>query len=125
MLPAGCIVIHFGARAHFIALKNTIMILDWFDAREAVAFAHEISCDIESLFPVSPTGRKKATSTKKDHKKLDRVVLRTRVFAQQHRLNIYKKGKLLNAIKWHMREQGQDETLVNEIIRLLAPLLNG
>lgn len=102
------------------------MILDWFDAREAVAFAQELSRDIENLFPVSPSAKKAASAKKeqKDQKRLDGIALRTRTFAQTHQLNIYKKGKLLNTIKWQLREQGQDDQLINDVIRLLAPLLN-
>ena len=101
------------------------MILNWFDAREAVAFALEIAVDIDRLFPVAPTPvKKKPTAARKDQKKLDGLVLRTRAFAQAHRLNVYKKAKFLNTIKWQMREQGHAEALIDEIIGLLAPLLN-
>jgi hypothetical protein len=50
-------------------------------------------------------------------------VLRTRTFAQQHNLNVYKKAKLLNTIKWELRDSGHEETLINEIPALLTPLL--
>ncbi len=100
------------------------MILDWFDSREAEAFALELVADIDRLFPVNAIPKTKQGSAKKDRKKLDGLVLRTRSFAQSHRLNVYKKAKLLNTIKWHMREQGQQEVLVDEVIGLLAPLLN-
>lgn len=103
------------------------MILDWFDAREAVAFGKEISLDIKRLFPVSISEKSPAVSAKKDRKsqkKLDGLALRTRAFALEHSLNIYKKARLLNTIKWELREQGQDESLIDELVRLLAPLLN-
>jgi hypothetical protein len=100
------------------------MILNWFDAKEAVDFALEISVDIDRLFPVATPKQKKPSSTRKDHKKLDGLVLRTRTFAQMHKLNVYKKAKLLNTVKWKMRDKGHDEVLINEIIGLLAPLLN-
>jgi hypothetical protein len=99
------------------------MIRDWIDARDAVTFAQEIARDIDRLFPIVSQS-KKSTSVKKDQKKLDALVLRTRAFAQQHKLNIYKKAKLLNTIKWRMRDTGHDEALIDEIISLLTPLLN-
>jgi hypothetical protein len=98
------------------------MIRDWFDSREAVAFALGLVQDIARLFPLDPQ-RKKPTSIKKDRKKLDALVIRTRTFAQEHKLNVYKKAKLLNAVKWQMRDAGHDEALIDEIIALLAPLL--
>jgi hypothetical protein len=42
---------------------------------------------------------------------------------QQHKLIVYKKAKLLNAIKWELRGAGHQETLIDEIIALLTPLL--
>ena len=98
------------------------MIRDWFDAREAVTFAQGVVRDINRLFPHEKKS-KKPTSTKKDRQKLDALVLRTRAFAQQHKLNVYKKAKLLNTIKWSMRDAGYEEATVDEIIALLAPLL--
>ena len=98
------------------------MIREWFDTREAVAFAREIARDIDRLFPPAALKRK-PTSEKKDQKRFDGLVIRTRTFAQQHKLNIYKKAKLLNTIKWELRDAGHEETLINEILALLAPLL--
>jgi hypothetical protein len=98
------------------------MIREWFDAREAVAFAREVARDIDRLFPPSPQ-KKRPTSAKKDQKKLDGLVVRTRAFAQQHKLNVYKKAKLLNAIKWELRDAGHEDSLIDEVLALLAPLL--
>ena len=98
------------------------MIREWFDTREAVAFAREIARDIDRLFPPAALKRK-PTSEKKDQKRFDGLVIRTRTFAQQHKLNIYKKAKLLNTIKWELRDAGHEETLINEILALLTPLL--
>ena len=99
------------------------MIRDWFDARDAVTFAQGLVRDIDRLFPLGPQ-KTKPTSIKKDRKKLDALVLRTRAFAQQHKLNVYKKAKLLNTIKWRMRDAGHEESLIDEIISLLTPLLS-
>jgi hypothetical protein len=98
------------------------MIREWFDAEEAVAFARGIARDVDRLFPLAPK-KKRLTSAKKDRKKLDSLVLRTRRFAQQHNLNVYKKAKILNTIKWELRDAGHEEALINEVVALLAPLL--
>ena len=98
------------------------MIREWFDTREVVAFARGIAQDINRLFPPAPQ-RKKPTSEKKDQKRFDGLVLRTRTFAQQHKLNIYKKAKLLNTVKWELRDAGHEESQINEILALLTPLL--
>lgn len=98
------------------------MIRDWFDAKEAVGFARGLAKDIDRLFPIAHEQRNPA-SAKKDRKKLDGLVLRTRTFAQQHKLNVYKKAKLLNTIKWELRDAGHEQALINEIVALLTPLL--
>jgi hypothetical protein len=99
------------------------MIRDWFDASEAVEFGRAIAHDVNRLFPSTSSDRR-VHSPKKDQKKLDGLLRRTRIFAQQHRLNIYKKAKLLNTLKWELREVGHDESVIDEVVALLTPLLN-
>jgi hypothetical protein len=101
------------------------MILDWLDAAEAVAFAKEIAREVDLLFPLNPQKRRRAStkSDKKNRRKLDGLVRRTRAFAQSHKLNIYKKGKFLNALKWELREAGYEDSLIDEIVALLTPVL--
>ncbi len=101
------------------------MIRDWLDATEAVAFARGIARDVDRLFPVNPRKGKRATTKTdlKHRKKLDDLVRRTRAFAHDHKLNVYKKGKFLNTLKWQLREAGHEETLIDEIVALLAPAL--
>lgn len=99
------------------------MILDWFNAGEVVLFAQEIVREVNRLFP--PTNQKgKAIPTKTFQKKFDSLIVRTRTFALKHELNIYKKAKLLNTIKWEMREAGHEEVIIDEFISFITPLLN-
>ena len=98
------------------------MILDWFNAEEAVLFAHEIVREVNRLFP--PAEQKgKAIPAKEYQRKFDSLIVRVRTFSSKHRLNIYKKAKLLNTIKWEMRDAGHEEVVVSEFISFLAPLL--
>jgi len=99
------------------------MINAWFDVTEAVEFARTLARDIDQIFPTEPR-ENRAKSTKKDRKKLDGLLRRTHAFAQSHRLNIYKKAKLLNTVKWELRDSGHEDSLIDEIIALLAPLLS-
>ena len=98
------------------------MIREWFDTRDVVAFAREIARDLNRMHPTGNDARN-PNPTKKDRKKLDSIILRTRTFAQQRDLNVYKKAKLLNTIKWELRDAGQDPALIDEIIASLTPLL--
>jgi hypothetical protein len=99
------------------------MILDWFNAGEAVLFAKEIVRDINRLFP--PADQKgKAIPKKEFQKKFNSLVGGIRKFAIKNKLNIYQKAKLLNTIKWEMREANHEETVIDEFISFITPLLN-
>lgn len=99
------------------------MILDWFKAGEAVLFAQEMAREINRLFP--PTEQKgKAIPRKVFEKKFESLIARTHVFAQKQKLNVYKKAKLLNTIKWELHEAGHEDELINDVIALITPLLN-
>ena len=98
------------------------MILEWFDAGEAVLFAHEIVREVNRLFP--PAEQKgKAMPAKTYQRKFDSLIVRIRTFSSKHKLNIYKKAKLLNTIKWEMKDAGHEEVVINEFISFLTPLL--
>lgn len=99
------------------------MILDWFNTREAGLFAREIVRDMNRLFPPAPQ-KGKAIPKKAHQKKFDSLIVRTRTFLAQHKLNIYKKAKLLNMIKWGMKDAGHEDALIDEVISLMAQLLN-
>jgi hypothetical protein len=98
------------------------MILDWFNAEDAVLFAKEIVRDINRLFPPSEQ-RGKAIPAKEYKRKFDSLITRTRAFSLKHKPNIYKKAKLLNTIKWEMRDAGHEEVIINELISFITPLL--
>jgi len=99
------------------------MILDWFNAGEAVLFAQEIVKDINKLFP--PTENKgKPIPKKVFQKKFEALFIRTRTFATKNKLNVYKKAKFLNVIKWEMREAGHEDAVIDEVIAIITPLLN-
>ena len=102
--------------------RSNNMILDWFNAGDAVSFAQEIVREVNRLFP--PQDQKgKAIPTKTYQKKFDSLIVRIRTFSSKHKLNIYKKAKLLNTVKWEMRDAGHEELIINEFISFIAPLL--
>jgi len=100
------------------------MILDWFNAEESVLFAQEAVREINRLFPPSDQQKGKAIPTKEFQKKFDSLIIRARSFALENKLNIYQKAKLLNTIKWGMRDAGHEEIIIDEFISFIAPILN-
>ena len=98
------------------------MILEWFNAGEAVSFAQELTREINRLFP--PEERKGKAIPKKEYKRrFDSLIVRIRTFSLKHKLNIYKKAKLLNTIKWEMKDAGHEDVTISEFISFIAPLL--
>lgn len=98
------------------------MILDWFNTGEAVKFAQQIVREVNRLFPPSEH-KGKAIPAKEFRKKFDSLVIRTRDFSLKNKLNLYQKAKLLNTIKWEMKDAGHDEVIIDEFISFITPLL--
>lgn len=85
-------------------------------------FAKEIVHEVNRLFP--PSGQKGTTIPEKEFKKkFESLVARVCTFASKHELNVYKKAKLLNTIKWEMKEAGHEEAIIDEFIAFIIPLL--
>ena len=98
------------------------MILDWFNAGEAVLFGRKIVKEINRLFP--PTEQKgKAIPAKVYQQKFDSLVGRIQTFSKKNQLNIYKKAKLLNTIRWEMKDAGHEEVIIKEFVSFITPLL--
>ena len=98
------------------------MILDWFNTEEVVLFAQEIVREVNLLFP--PLEQKvKVLKEKTYQKKFDGMVGRIQAFSAKNKLNVYKKAKLLNTIKWEMHDAGHEDLIVDEFISFITPLL--
>ena len=99
------------------------MISTWFNASEAVAFGEEIADEVERLFPLEER-RTKPRNAKKEQNKLGALLIRVKAFSSRTPLNIYKKAKFLNTVKWKLRDAGHDEQFVNDVVALLTTSLN-
>lgn len=95
------------------------MVIEWLNASEVVAFAGEISQEIERLFPPDEK-RVTLRSAKKEQRRLDSLLLRVRVYTSKTPLNVYKKAKFLNALKWKLRDAGHDNEFINDVVALLT-----
>jgi hypothetical protein len=83
-------------------------------------FAQEIVRDVNRLFP--PADQKgKAIPAKEYKRKFDGLITRIRTFSLKHKLNIYKKAKLLNTIKWEMKGAGHEEVIIKDSFFSLRP----
>lgn len=100
------------------------MVLNWFDTRDVIRFAEEIAKDIEGGVADQAVAAKRS-SNKKGEKKFDALITRVKLYAKQNPLNIYKKAKFLNTIKWKLRDGGQKEAVIEEVIVSMTVALNG
>ena len=98
------------------------MLFRMFDATEAVVFAKGIASEIQQCFPNTPTPAT-TKSLEKGKKRLDIIIARTKAFSEQHQLNVYKKAKFLNTIKWELKESAHESLFINEVVRLLANVM--
>jgi hypothetical protein len=98
--------------------------LKWFDSREVDIFADWLISELIKRYP--PTGRdtdwKKATQRLR--KVLDSLFLRVEAFGLEHVLNIYKRARLGNRIKWALREAGYpqpfSDTFTHEVVTVIT-----
>jgi len=105
----------------FFDREAFLMNLDWFDAKDAIAFGHELAAFIiKSL--ASP-----ARNRKKDHNGsqhlMKQIATKTAIFKQSHRINFYKKAKLCNTFKWTLIEAGWEKDSANHLTKELLLLL--
>lgn len=77
----------------------------WFDTKEVDEVADAIVADLVKRLPPAPGPhtRKTADRLRKTH---DVVFARIEQFVRTHKLNIYKKARLANRVRWALREAG-------------------
>jgi len=89
--------------------------LAWLDCSEVDAFADGVVADLVKRVPPSSIGgaaKKAAERLKSTH---DMVFARAEAFARAQRLNLYKKARLGNRVKWALKEAGYSEEFVDAL----------
>lgn len=106
---------------------------DWFNVKEVDEFADSIIADLVKRIPPAKVeaqehaiGKKAAEKLRKAH---DAIFKRIEVFARTHGLNVYKKARLGNRIKWALAEAGYPpgfvDTLTVEILTVVTHASQG
>ena len=93
------------------------MVLGWFDTRAVVAFAEEAARDIQAALP--PGEAPKRVRGDKRARRFERVIAKAQRFAAENKLNAYKKAKLVNTLKWSLKEAGYPDEFIEDIVALL------
>jgi len=80
------------------------MVLSWLNTKEVDEFADAVVAELLELFPPAGVDLSTRKSAERAMKKVDRLMLRVSEFARSRRLNLYKKARFGNRVKWALKE---------------------
>lgn len=88
------------------------MLLKWFDTSEVDAFAESLAGEFIQRVPKDSEmrgarGRAKEANTA--------LLARVERFARGHKLNLFKRARLANSLKWQLQEAGYDKDTVDAL----------
>lgn len=96
----------------------------WFDSRKVDEFADWLSAEIIKRYPPGGLDTDTKKATQRFRKVHDSLILRVEAFARENTLNMYKKARLGNRVKWAMRDAGYplafSETFTREVVMVLT-----
>lgn len=98
--------------------------LKWFDSTEVDKFADWLASEVIKRYPpggLDQDSKKAAQRLQKVHGSL---FLRVEAFARENTLNIYKRARLGNRVKWAMRDAGYprqfSESFTHEVVTVIS-----
>jgi hypothetical protein len=94
--------------------KNFAM-LNWFNTRISDEFALSLARDLIAQIPLATLTEPKRGTSSKQAKALQALHVRVDKFKRDNPLNIYKKAKLGNILKWELKAAGYPETFIDQI----------
>jgi hypothetical protein len=87
--------------------------LGWFDSKEVDAFADGVVADLVKRVPPAVVDAKKTAERLK--RTNDMIFARADSFARSKHLNVYKKARLGNRVKWALKEAGYPKEFVDAL----------
>jgi Flp pilus assembly protein TadD len=100
------------------------MLLDWFNASEAVAAGATLADYFQPQSSSSATGRKKEGAPRDWRQDVPRFRQRISREAASLQLNLFKRAKLLNSFKWRLLELGFDANSADELTQVVLMQLS-
>lgn len=89
----------------------------WFDAQDAARFAKSIVHDISTVFPPGQPPRPTQKERDKVSKALDAAFQRAADYSRENKLNLYKKAKYLNTLRWGLAELKYPTDFVEDVVK--------
>ncbi len=80
------------------------MIFSWLDTKEVDEFADSVVAELLQRFPPSGLDLSTKKTIERVLKNVDKLMLRVGDFARGRKLNLYKKARFGNRIKWALKE---------------------
>lgn len=98
------------------------MLLQWFDATVAVEFGEQMAAEVAKIVPLDAS-RSTKKSVAKQLDKFRRAILHASDLKAKGRLNVYKKARCANSLRWALIDKGYPKPFVEEVVRLVLTRL--
>lgn len=92
----------------------------WFETKEVDAFADSIVAELRERYPPSGVELPATKAIERLRKSFGRMFARIDDFARSNPLNLYKKARLGNRVKWALRDAGYQEEFIEVFTRELV-----
>ena len=98
------------------------MLLEWFNAAAAVSFGQQMAEDVARIVPLAAShGTRKNAAKQMD--KFRRMIIHASDLRTKVPLNVYKKARCANTLRWALLDKGYPKPFVEEIVRLVITRL--
>ena len=81
-----------------------MLMLEWFNTKTVDAFADSVVAELRMRFPPSGVDVQKKKDVERVLRGVERLHARVEEFARHGRLNVYKKARFGNRVKWALRD---------------------
>jgi hypothetical protein len=99
------------------------MRINWLNTKEVDAFADSVVAELRERFPPSGIDLSKKKAIERVVKNVDKLLARVSDFARSGKLNLYKKARFGNRIKWALKEAQYPEPFVEAMTHELVTQL--
>jgi hypothetical protein len=98
-------------------------VIGWFDCSAVNEFADKVVADLVKRVPPSSLAAPAGNTAKRLKSTNDMIFARAQSFARAQPLNIYKKARLGNRVKWALREAGYPTDFIDELTHELVTVI--
>ncbi len=98
------------------------MLVQWFNAADAVAFGKQMAEDIARIVPPDAS-RAPGKKGRKQIDKFERAILHASDLRAKVPLNVYKRARCANTLRWALLDKGYPKPFVEEVVRLVVTRL--